>query len=129
MLDRLLRPFRNRRTAREQDGAVHEPSEICAPFTDPVVLPLEDVLDLHPFAPRDIDHVVPEYLDECRKAGLMTVRLIHGKGKGVRRERVRALLSQLPWVEGFRDAPIEAGGWGATLVTLRPEGADPLPAN
>jgi len=91
------------------------------PFSEPVVLPLEDVLDLHPFAPHEVRSVVEEYLTQCRAAGFTAVRLIHGKGRGVQRENVRALLARLPFVQVFQDAPPEAGGWGATLVTLSPD--------
>src|SRR5262245_3476301 len=95
-----------------------EESSCESPFPDPVVLPLEDVLDLHPFAPKEIRSVVEEYLTECGAAGFTTVRLIHGKGKGVQRESLRALLARLPYVQTFYDAPPEAGGWGATIVEL-----------
>lgn len=89
-----------------------------SPFPDPVVLPLEDVLDLHPFRPNEIHSVVEEYLTECRAAGFATVRLIHGKGSGVQRASIHALLARLPFVRAFHDAPPEAGGWGATIVEL-----------
>ncbi len=95
------------------------------PFFDPIVLPLEDVIDLHPFAPKEIRSVVEEYLLECCAAGMTSVRLIHGKGKGVQRQSIRALLERLPYVESFQDAPLGAGSWGATLVTLKPELANP----
>lgn len=98
-----------------------EESASESPFPDPVVLPLEDVLDLHPFAPKEIRSVVEEYLSECCTAGLLTVRLIHGKGRGVQRESIRALLARLSCVRSFRDAPLEAGSWGATIVELNPE--------
>lgn len=88
--------------------------------SDPVILPLEDVLDLHAFAPREVRSVVEEYLLQCGGAGLTVVRLIHGKGRGVQRESIRALLARLPAVHEFHDAPPEAGGWGATIVTLQP---------
>lgn len=96
-----------------------------SPFPDPVVLPLEDVLDLHPFAPKDIRSVVEEYLTQCCEAGFSSVRLIHGKGRGVQRESIRALLARLPFVTGFDDAPPEAGGWGATIVSLNVEQTKP----
>lgn len=96
-------------------------SDEGSPFPDPVVLPLEDVLDLHPFRPNEIRSVVEEYLTECCTAGFTTVRLIHGKGKGVQRESIRSLLTRLPYVRSFRDAPPEAGSWGATIVELSPE--------
>lgn len=95
------------------------------PFSDPIVLPLEDVIDLHPFAPKEIRSVVEEYLLECCTAGMTRVRLIHGKGKGVQRQSIRALLERLPYVESFQDAPLGAGSWGATLVILKPELAHP----
>jgi dsDNA-specific endonuclease/ATPase MutS2 len=92
------------------------------PFDDPVVLPLEDVIDLHPFQPKDIPSVVEEYLQQCIDAGLREVRLIHGKGAGVQRRIVRSILQKHAGVASFGDAPAEAGGWGATLVKLNPGG-------
>ena len=89
-----------------------------SPFKEPVVLPLEDSIDLHPFAPKDIPSVVEEYLEQCIEAGLSEVRIIHGRGVGVQRNIVRALLKKHPWVNSFQDAPAEAGGWGATVVVL-----------
>jgi DNA-nicking Smr family endonuclease len=100
-------------------------SDLDDPFSDPIVLPLEDVIDLHPFAPKEIRSVVEEYLLECCTAGMTNVRLIHGKGKGVQRQSIRVLLERLPYVESFQDAPLGAGSWGATLVTLKPELANP----
>ncbi len=88
----------------------------------PVVIPIEDTLDLHIFHPRDIPSLIPEYLDLCRRKGILQVRLIHGKGKGVLRERVHAILSGLEWVSGFSLADRLGGDWGATIVTLRPSG-------
>ena len=102
-----------------------ENSGCDSPFPELVVLPPEDVLDLHPFAPREIRSVVEEYLTQCRAAGFTVVRLIHAKGRGVQRESVRALLARLPFVQAFHDAPPEAGGWGATSVTLSPDLANP----
>ena len=103
------------------DEALSEDS----PFPDPIVLPLEDVLDLHPFAPKDIRSVVEEYLTQCCEAGFSSVRLIHGKGRGVQRESIRTLLARLPFVKTFHDAPPEAGGWGATIVSLNVERTKP----
>ena len=89
------------------------------PFDDPVVIPIEDHLDLHPFRPNEIVSVVEEYLNECRQAGFSEVRLIHGKGVGVQRSVVRSVLSKHPAVLSYHDAPAEAGGWGATVVVLK----------
>ena len=91
------------------------------PFADPIVLPLEDAIDLHAFAPKDIPSVVEEYLDQCHKAGFHQVRLIHGRGKGIQRRIVRALLERHPQVLSFKDAAPESGGWGATIVQLKRE--------
>ena len=93
-------------------------SESDPPFDEPVVLPLEDVLDLHPFQPKDVSSVVKEYLEECRRSGIRQVRLIHGKGAGVQRAIIRALLDKNPAVIFYEDAPAEAGDWGATIVSL-----------
>lgn len=94
-------------------------TEEDSPFSEPVVLPLEDHLDLHPFQPKEIPSVVAEYLEQCQQAGLTEVRLIHGKGKGVQRNIIRSLLSKHPEVASFRDGSAESGGWGATIVTLK----------
>jgi dsDNA-specific endonuclease/ATPase MutS2 len=85
-----------------------------------VVVPIEDALDLHPFQPRDVKAVVMEYLDAAVEAGLREVRLIHGRGIGVQREIVRKVLARDPRVVEFGDAPPGRGGWGATVVVLRP---------
>ena len=77
-----------------------------------------DVLDLHTVPPRDVREAVEAYLDEARVRGFRFVRIIHGRGIGVQRETVRAVLARTPFVQQFRDAPSEAGGWGATIATL-----------
>ena len=82
-------------------------------------IPAEDSLDLHSFRPEDVLSVVSEYLDEAIAHGLREVRLIHGKGKGVRRAELRRFLSSHPGVEDAFDAPPERGGFGATVVVLR----------
>jgi len=94
-----------------------------APFAEPVAVPIEDALDLHAFAPRDIPSVVASYLDAAVAAGFREVRLIHGRGRGVQRERVRAVLAASPHVARFDDAPPERGGFGATIAWLRPPSA------
>ena len=88
------------------------------PFTEPVVLPIEDSIDLHAFHPKDIPSVVEEYLEQCGQGGLTEVRIIHGRGTGVQRNIVRSILQRHPRVLSFQDAPAEAGGWGATVVVL-----------
>ncbi|MEN8693054.1 MAG: Smr/MutS family protein [Desulfobacterales bacterium] len=89
---------------------------------EPVRLPIEDVLDLHTFSPRDLPELLEDYFDECLKAGIFSVRLIHGKGSGTLKKRVHALLQRNPLVATFKDAPPDAGGWGATLVELQYKG-------
>jgi dsDNA-specific endonuclease/ATPase MutS2 len=88
------------------------------PFPAPVTVPVEDRLDLHPFAPREIPSVVTSYLEAAVEAGFGEVRLIHGRGKGVQRRRVHEVLARHPLVAEFRDAPPERGGLGATVVRL-----------
>jgi DNA-nicking Smr family endonuclease len=87
-----------------------------------VELPIDGVLDLHTFRPAEVKHLIPDYLAECRKRGILDVRIIHGKGTGVLQCSVHAILARLPEVVAFRLAGEEAGGWGATLVRLRPPG-------
>lgn len=93
-------------------------SDTHPPFDEPVLIPVGEVLDLHPFQPKDIPSVVEEFLAECRRSGILEVRLIHGKGAGVQRAIIRSLLDKHPAVSAFKDAPSEAGGWGATVVNL-----------
>lgn len=84
-----------------------------------VVLPIEDAIDLHAFAPRDVREVVRSYLEAAHGRGMREVRLIHGRGIGVQRAAVRAVLEGHPLVASFADAPPGRGGWGATVVVLR----------
>jgi dsDNA-specific endonuclease/ATPase MutS2 len=86
---------------------------------EPVHVPITDVFDLHAFAPRDITAAVEAYLEEARIAGFRHVRIIHGRGIGFQRDAVRKILASTAFVEWFQDAPAEAGGWGATLATLK----------
>jgi dsDNA-specific endonuclease/ATPase MutS2 len=86
---------------------------------EPVRIPIESVFDLHAFAPRDVKAAVEAYLEEARAAGLKALRIVHGRGIGVQREIVRSVLARTEYVESFADAPPEAGGWGATVVTLK----------
>jgi len=83
-------------------------------------VPVEESIDLHTFTPRDVVSVVEEYLEAVSRKRYREVRLIHGKGTGAQRASVRALLARHPLVESYSDAPPEAGGWGATRVTLKP---------
>ena len=86
---------------------------------EPVRIPIEDALDLHSFGPRDVASVVEEYLKAAHERGFREVRIIHGRGIGVQRSIVRAVLSRHLLVVSFADASPERGGWGATVVTLR----------
>jgi DNA-nicking Smr family endonuclease len=86
---------------------------------EPIILPIEDVLDLHHFRPKDIPDLIRDYVAACREKGLYYVRIIHGKGAGILKSRVTALLKDHPDVVAFGDAPTESGGWGATLVQIR----------
>ncbi|MFZ0242655.1 MAG: Smr/MutS family protein [Desulfobacterales bacterium] len=88
-----------------------------------IKLPIEDVLDLHTFLPREVPELLDDYFEECVKAGIFSVRIIHGKGSGTLKKRVRGLLQRHPLVAAHEDAPADAGGWGATLVELKKEPA------
>lgn len=87
---------------------------------EPIRIPIEDVLDLHTFRPQDIADLLEDYFEECITAGIQSVRIIHGKGKGIQKRQVQRILQKNPRVKSFKDAPPEAGGWGATLVELKP---------
>jgi DNA-nicking Smr family endonuclease len=94
------------------DGEIGDESKVK-------VLEIEDSIDLHGFQPADVLNVVVDYLEEAVARGFAEVRLIHGRGKGVQRARVRELLRDHPMVQAYTDAPAPRGGWGATIVWLR----------
>jgi DNA-nicking Smr family endonuclease len=88
-------------------------------FDEPVRIPISDVFDLHTISPKDAKSALIEYLSEANRLGFKALRVIHGRGIGVQRAMVHAVSSETPWVQSISDAPAEAGGWGATIVTLR----------
>jgi dsDNA-specific endonuclease/ATPase MutS2 len=86
----------------------------------PIELPIDGTLDLHTFRPGEVKDLVADYVAECRERGILEVRIIHGKGTGSLRRTVHATLSRLPQVASYGLAMEDAGGWGATRVTLHP---------
>jgi len=86
----------------------------------PIELPIDGVLDLHTFQPREVKDLVPDYLAACREKGIRRVRIIHGKGIGALRETVHSILRRLPEVASFSLAGEFSGSWGTTIVALRP---------
>ncbi len=119
-------------TPRSRPGAGPRPrmsdSDEGAFGREPVVVPIEDSIDLHHFRPSEIPEVVDAYLEAAVEAGFREVRLIHGRGKGVQRGRVRGILARDPRVLHQREATPQRGGWGATIAWLRlPDGESPDP--
>ena len=90
--------------------------DLYNPFPEPVEIEITDVFDLHTIPPRDVKRVVEEYLELAHEKGFKCVRIIHGKGIGVQRETVCAILARTLFVSDWTDAPPEAGGLGATIV-------------
>jgi dsDNA-specific endonuclease/ATPase MutS2 len=86
---------------------------------EPVRIPITEVFDLHTVHPKEVAAVVEAYLEEASRLGLKSLRLVHGRGRGVQRQIVRSVLARTPSVAAFHDAPPELGGWGATVVRLR----------
>jgi dsDNA-specific endonuclease/ATPase MutS2 len=109
---------RHRRRARA--GRPYRFSLLEEPEDETVEVPITDVFDLHSFAPRDTEAALEAYLEEAILRGYRVLRIIHGRGIGVRREMVREVLSRTAEVIEYKDAPAEAGGWGATIVSLYP---------
>ncbi len=83
-------------------------------------MPIEDILDLHTFKPKEVPDLLVDYFYACIDAGIYSVRIVHGKGRGILKKRVQELLKKNPLVESYKNAPLEAGGLGATLVELKP---------
>ena len=84
-----------------------------------VEIPINGELDLHTFSPKDLKHLVPDYLEECRRRGILRVRIVHGKGTGALRKSVHAILDRLDGIDSYRSGGMGEGSWGATLVFLR----------
>jgi DNA-nicking Smr family endonuclease len=87
--------------------------------TEPIEMPITDVLDLHSFLPKEVPDLLDDYFEACVQKGIFSLRVIHGKGSGTLKKRVQSLLKKHPLVASFSEAPANAGGWGATLVELR----------
>jgi DNA-nicking Smr family endonuclease len=100
----------------------------CVVDEDPIQLPIDGVLDLHTFQPREVKSLVQDYLAECRSRGILCVRIIHGKGIGNLRRTVHSLLAKHPQVASFHLANEHFGGWGATIVHLKPDASTPSSA-
>jgi hypothetical protein len=94
-------------------------AENGSPFPRALHLPPGDTLDLHTFSPREVAPLLRDFVDLCEQAGITRARIVHGKGTGVLRRRVRALLARDPRVAAIYDAPSDAGGWGATIAEFR----------
>ena len=89
------------------------------PPDEPVSIPVEDALDLHPFRPEETASVVADYVEAAAARGFREVRIVHGRGSGVQRRIVRAALARSPFVLSFADATPDRGGWGATVAMLK----------
>ena len=88
-------------------------------YPNPVQVVIDGTLDLHHFSPRDLKYLIPDYLQECLNRDITEVRIIHGKGKGVLRRSVHAILDRLPEVHSYRLGSENQGSWGATIVLLK----------
>ncbi len=93
--------------------------DITGDAENPVDIPIDGELDLHTFRPAEVKDLIPDWLTACRERGILEVRIVHGKGTGMLRETVHAVLKRLPEVASFRLADETGGSWGATVVRLR----------
>ena len=72
----------------------------------PIRVPIEGEIDLHAFLPPDIPSVVADYVDAAAAAGILVIRLVHGRGKGIQRGIVQAALDRHAKVVEFWDDPL-----------------------
>src|SRR6185369_15130281 len=119
LISRFRQLFRASNQTDQPDLDDYENIDPNNPFPEKVIIEFRDVLDLHSIPPSQVRAVVEDYVDEAHSRGVRFVRIIHGKGIGVQREMIRSILSRSAFVIDYSDAPPEAGGWGATIVTLR----------
>lgn len=87
---------------------------------EPIEFPIDGTLDLHQFSPAETKEVVAEYIRVCLERHILALRIVHGKGIGVQREIVKSLLDSHPNVTAYRHEEGSGGGWGATIVDLKP---------
>jgi DNA-nicking Smr family endonuclease len=85
---------------------------------DEIEYPIDGILDLHLFQPREVKDLVPDYLEACLVKGITEVRIIHGKGTGNLRRMVHSILERHPDVIRYQLAT-DSSSWGATLAILR----------
>ena len=85
----------------------------------PLELPIDGTLDLHTFSPKDVESLVPEYIQECVSRGILHIRIVHGKGTGALRRIVHSVLDAHPAVISYRHEGGSGGSWGATVADLR----------
>jgi len=88
-------------------------------FDEPIQIEINGILDLHHFSPKDLKFLIADYIDECRIRNICEIKIIHGKGKGVLRRTVHALLERHPKVLSYHLADETNGSWGATIALLR----------
>jgi len=86
---------------------------------EPIEIPIDGVLDLHTFNPKEVKPLLYEYIAACRAKAIFSLRIIHGKGTGILKKRVQGILKAHSDVISITDASPQAGGWGATLVELK----------
>ena len=93
---------------------------MCNFADEPIEMPIDGTLDLHTFQPKEVKKLVPDYIEACLERNIYHLRIIHGKGTGTLREIVQSILEKHPAVLDFRHESGSGGGWGATVVDLRP---------
>jgi len=84
-----------------------------------IEVPIEDVLNLHIYNPKDIRELLVEYISEASKKGFASVRIIHGKGHGVLRRITRSVCKKHALVDFWKTPDGCRGDWGSTIVYLK----------
>ena len=80
---------------------------------------INEELSIHGMLVKEGIDMVDKYLDDAYLAGLLSVRILHGKGTGALRSAVHKTLAANPHVADYQYAPYNEGGEGVTVAKFK----------